>query len=300
MYTPHALLRPLPRALAPALLALALPWGLAPAAQPYRQSFDADPQGSVEIIAITDSIELSGWDQPRVEVSGSEEAGGRVRVNARHGRTVIEVRPGGGKQALSIHVPMKSTVSVTLVSGDIKVSGISGDANLRSVSGNISGQVGGNLRADTATGTIHMATPGAQWIEAKTIDGDIQLRGGGGEVDVQTVSGNAKVEVGTVSEARFKTISGNVTATLALAPDGHLEGESVSGDLRFDFAAVPAARFEVQTFSGSIDNCFGGKPEHTHYGPGTHLEFKSGEGSARVHIATKSGDVHLCAPGAHS
>jgi DUF4097 and DUF4098 domain-containing protein YvlB len=109
------------------------------------------------------------------------------------------------------------------------------------------------------------------------------------------VSGNAKVQLGAVSRGRFKTISGNVTAALSLARDAELEGESVSGNLRFDFPAAPGAKFDIQSFGGNINSCFGPKPESDEYGPGSRLEFKSGDGSGNVNIETKSGDVHLCA-----
>ena len=229
-----------------------------------------------------------------MEIEGPEDLRNRVRINAHSGRTVIDVLPGGGKQALAIHVPTRSPLSVTLVSADIKVHGISGEANLRSVSGNISGDVGGNLRANTATGYIHMAAPAARMIEAKTIDGDIQITGGSSEAEVVTVSGNAKIQLGALSRGRFKTISGNLTAELSLATDGELDAESVSGNLRFTFPSPPAAQFDIQSFSGSIDNCFGPKAEHAHYGPGSRAEFKTGDTNARVRIETKSGDVHLC------
>src|SRR5579863_1533952 len=86
-------------------------------------------------------------------------------------------------------------------------------------------------------------------------------------------------------------------ATLALTPDGQIEGESVSGDLSLSFAATPAAEFDVQSFSGDIKNCFGPKPAESRYGPGSRLMYKVGEGHARVRINTKSGDVSLCVKG---
>jgi len=285
--------RRMPLLTAAALAAVTLS-GTLHADEPFRESQDADPQGVVEIIGITDSVDVTGWEQPRVELTAQADVGDRIRFNAHAGRTVIDVRPGGGKPQISIHVPSKSTLSVTLVNGNIGVHGVAGDANLRSVSGNIGGDIGGNLRANTATGTIHMAAPGAKMIEAKTIDGDIQLTGSPSEVEVVTVSGNVKLELGVLSRGRFKSISGNVAATLSLAPDADLDGESVSGNLRFDFPAVPGAQFDLQSFSGTIDNCFGPKPERAHYGPGSRLEFKSGDGGAHVRIETKSGDVHLC------
>jgi DUF4097 and DUF4098 domain-containing protein YvlB len=119
--------------------------------------------------------------------------------------------------------------------------------------------------------------------------------GGGGEVEFTSISGDLKAELGTVARARFKTVSGVLTAGFALAADGQVEGESVSGNLTLNFAGAPAADFDVQTLSGGISNCFGPKPQETRYGPGSRLEFKNGDGHARVHIETKSGDVHLCA-----
>jgi len=285
--------RHLPLFAAAALAALTLP-AILHADEPFRESQEADPQGMVEIIGITDSVDVSGWDQPRVEITAQGDVGDRIHFSAHGGRTVIDVRPGGGKPQLSIRVPSKSTLSVTLVNGNISVHGVAGDANLRSVSGNISGEVGGNLRVNTATGAIHMAAPGAKMIEAKTIDGDIQLTGSPSEIEVVTVSGNVKLELGALSHGRFKSISGNVAAALSLAPDADLDGESVSGNLRFDFPTAPTAQFDLQSFSGTIDNCFGPKPERAHYGPGSRLEFKSGDGGAHVRIETKSGDVHLC------
>ncbi len=78
---------------------------------------------------------------------------------------------------------------------------------------------------------------------------------------------------------------------------GRIESESVSGDVTLKFAAMPAAEFDVQTFSGDIKNCFGPKPMESRYGPGSRLQFMNGEGHAHVRINTKSGDVRLCVKG---
>ncbi len=268
-----------------------------------QQRHSVDPQGQVEIVDLAGSIEVSGWDRPEVEVTGTTgENGGRVDVTTAGSRTTIHVGVtpahgwnSGGETRLVIRVPAKSAVSVTLVSANLKINGVQGDANLRTVSGNVSGDVGGNLRANTVNGAIRMTARGAKMIEVKTINGDVQLTGGGGEAEITTVSGNAKVDLATLTRGRFKSISGNVSANLSLAPDAELEGESVSGTIRFNFPAAPAAAFDVQSFSGSIENCFGPKPAESRYGPGSRLEFKSGDGRARVRVETKSGDVRLCA-----
>jgi len=110
-------------------------------------------------------------------------------------------------------------------------------------------------------------------VEVKTISGDVQLNGGGGELETTTVSGTVNVDFGTLTRARFKSISGDLTARLTLAPDGEMDGESVSGDIHVEFGAAPKAEFDVRTYSGDIHSCFGPAPETSRHGPGSRLAF---------------------------
>ena len=186
------------------------------------------------------------------------------------------------------------------MSATLAVKGLQGDAYLRTISGNIDGEVSGNLRVNTVTGTVHLSASSAQRVEVKTISGNVRLTGGSGEAELTTVSGKVQADLGSLTRGRFKTISGDMTANFSVAHDAEIEGESVSGTIRFGFASVPAADFDVQSFSGTIDNCFGPKPTEAQYGPGSKLTFKSGDGHANVRIATKSGNIHLCTGSAHS
>jgi len=286
-----------------ALTALVVPWSLVEAGKAIQERRAADPQGEIEIVNVSGTVEVHGWDRSEVEVGGT--AGDnvvRVDVTSAGSHTVIHVVSrsahtwGSDAEAhLVVRVPAKSSITATLVSADFKVAGVLGDLKLQSVSGSVSGDVGGNVRATTVSGDVRLTAHAAKAVEVKTISGDIQLMGGGGEVDVSTVSGSATIELADVTRGRFKSVSGDMTADLALAPDGQIESESVSGDISLKFAAAPAAEFDVQSFSGDIRNCFGPKPTESRYGPGSRLEFKNGDGRARVRVNTKSGDVRLCA-----
>jgi len=291
-----------------ALAALIVPWSLVRADRAIQEHRAADPQGEIEIVNVSGTVEVDAWDRSEVEVGGT--AGDnveRVDVSSTGNRTLIHVVSrsahmwgSGGEAHLVVHVPAKSAVTASLVSADFKVTGILGDVKVQSVSGNVKGDAGGNVRATTVSGDVRLTAHAAKMIEVKTISGDIQLMGGGGEADVTTVSGSAIIELADVTRGRFKSVSGDMTAELALAPDGQIESESVSGDVSLKFAAAPAAEFDVQSFSGDIRNCFGPKPTESHYGPGSRLMFKNGEGRARVRVNTKSGDVRLCAKNMNS
>jgi Putative adhesin len=285
-----------------ALTALVLPW-LAHAATAVDEHRPANPQGAVEIDNVAGSIELQGWDKSEVAVTGTVGKDvERVDVTSDGNRTSVRVvLPQGhhwgsqdGSARLSIHVPTGSSISASMVSSDLKISAIRGGLELRTVSGNIRGEGGGDVHANSVSGDIHFDVQSAKLIEVKTISGDIVLTGKTAEIEATTVSGTAHLTLGTVSRARFKTISGNITAALAAAPDAQMEGESVSGDIKLEFASTPEADFDIQTISGDIDNCFGPKPNESRHGPGARLSFKTGNSGARVHISTRSGDVRLC------
>jgi DUF4097 and DUF4098 domain-containing protein YvlB len=296
--------------LAGALCLMMVPWSLVQAARDFKQTSPADPQGSVEIDDMTGSVEVDAWDRPDVEVSGQPDgASDRIKVSSAGSRTTIHVMPfsingdsGNGDDIhLIVHVPAKSSLTASLVSATLKVQGLQGDAYLRTISGNISGDVGGNLHVNTVTGTVHLSAPSAKRIEIKTISGNVQLTGGqgGAEAEVGTVSGRVQADLGSLTRGRFKSISGDITANYSMAPDAEIEGESVSGTIRFGFASIPDADFDVQSFSGTIDNCFGPKPTEPQYAPGSKLIFKSGDGHGNVRIATKSGDIKLCTASVH-
>lgn len=273
------------------------------AATPVDEHRAANPQGMVEIDNVAGLIDVRGWDKPEVSVTGTiGKDVERVDVSGDGNRISIRVvLPNhsnwgmhDGEAHLVVQVPANSSVSTSLVSSDLKISAVHGALELRAVSGNITGDGGGDVRANDVSGDIHLTATAAKRIEVKAISGNITLAGGNGEIEATTVSGDARLTLGTVSRARFKTVSGTISAKLAAAPDAQIDGESVSGDVSLEFAGEPAADYDVQTLSGDIVNCFGPKPTEPRHGPGKRLTFKTGETSARVHLSSNSGDVRLC------
>ena len=263
----------------------------------------ASAQGSVEIDNVAGSIDVQGWDKSEVAVTGSIGSDvERVEVSGAGDRTSIRVvLPHGhnwnmhdGEANLVIHVPANSSIRASLVSSDFKVSAVRGGLELRTVSGNISGESGGDVRANTVSGNIHLKAPGAKVVEIKAISGDIEFTGGNADIEATTVSGDARLNLGVVSRARFKTVSGDFSAALSAGANAQIEGESVSGDVKLNFSSAPDADYDIQTLSGEIDNCFGPKPVESRHGPGSRLNFKTGDSGARIRVSSNSGEVRLC------
>lgn len=273
------------------------------ASRAFSAQKPADPAGTVEVVNVEGSIEISGWDQPTVDVSGRVgEKVERVDVTSSANRTSIRVvlptgnQWGGDSEAhLKIRVPQKSALEVSLVSSDLRIAGVTGTQHLQTVSGDIAGEASGDLQVNSVSGDVRLSTRNSHNAQIKTVSGEINVAGADGAIQVSTVSGDATLTLGTVSRGHFESVSGSVSVTAAaLAASGQLEATSISGDLGIRFTTLPDADIEVQTFSGEISNCFGPKPVEQQYGPGNRLNFRSGKGGGHVHIDTKSGDVALC------
>jgi hypothetical protein len=294
-----ATLWPLPCALLLSSLALQA----AAAEHTFSAHKSADPAGTVEVVNVEGSIDVSGWDQPMVDVSGTiGDKVERVDVTGSANHTTVRVVlpsgntwDGDNSANLKIRVPQKSALEVSLVSATLRVAGITGNQHLQTVSGDIAGDSGGDLQVNTVSGDVRLATRNSHDTQVKTVSGDISLTGADGNVQVNTVSGDSALSLGTVSRAHFESVSGDINvSSAALAGSGQLDAASVSGDLKVNFAAPPDADIDVQSFSGEIKNCFGPKAVEEHYGPGSRLNFRNGKGGGHVHLDTKSGDVTLC------
>ena len=293
-------------ALAAALLLPALSLPALAGMRPFSAQKPADPTGTVEVVNVEGEIEISGWDQPTVEVTGTiGDKVERVDVTSAPNRTTVRVvLPTGNHTSmhddyeaqLKIRVPQKSALEVSLVSADLRVSGVSGNQRLQTVSGDISGDGGsGDLQVSTVSGDVQMVAHHGRNAQLKTVSGDLKVSGTGGEVQLNSVSGDANLTLDSVTRAHLETVSGDVNVTAsALAANGQIDADSVSGDVNLHLAAVPDADIDVQSFSGDIRNCSGPKPVEEQYGPGSRLSFRSGKGGGRIHVDTKSGDVTIC------
>jgi DUF4097 and DUF4098 domain-containing protein YvlB len=285
-------------------VAAALLLGQAARAEEVDKSAQADPRGEVVISNVAGEVQVTGWDRNEVHVradlSDDEQ---RLEFRTSGARTTIEVvLPRGhsyrGSTDLVVQVPRNSSLTMTTVSADQTIKDVRGMQRLQAVSGtiqtelwnedvevkNVSGEV--NVRGHSGKGTLR----------ATSVSGGLRLEDIGSEMDLNTVTGDMTVRVAELSKARIRTTNGNLELRAAKVTDDlRIDAEGINGDLRFRFPRTLDAEFDISTFNGDIDNCFGPKPHRTsEYGPGNALRFKEGNGDGRVRIKALNGTVEIC------
>jgi DUF4097 and DUF4098 domain-containing protein YvlB len=269
----------------------------------FEKRVAADARGIVEVSNVAGVVNVVGWDRPEVEVQADLEEGvERVDVSTEGGRTLVKVvlpresrRNDDADADLNVKVPRGSELTLVTVSADVGVKQVLGAQRLKTVSGSINTQVAGaNAEINSVSGDIQVSGSGAPATQRfNTVSGNVTLEHGAGDVEATSVSGDVQVEVAPARSVRLRSTSGDLSFHGKLAGDGSLDAESMSGDVTLE--AGGGYEYEASSFSGEVEGCFGKDAERAGaHAPGSRLNGKLGDGSARVRARTMSGDVSLC------
>ncbi|MGD8440802.1 MAG: DUF4097 family beta strand repeat-containing protein [Holophagae bacterium] len=285
-------------------LVLGLTWmlatGVATADTAVDETRPLAADGRVEINNVAGSVEVVGWSDDQVEITGTLGANvDDLEISSGGSRLEIVVKQArrsnrGASAFLTVKMPRTADLDVETVSAEITVENIDGDLSLESVSGEI--EVAGrprSIEAVSVSGDVRVAsTSGRSKLES--VSGNIVVGQALGELETDVVSGNIGIDAGRLDGFDAETVSGSITCAAQPGERARFSIESMSGTVELVLPAGIDADFDIETYSGSISNQFG--PEATRsdeYGPGKELRFRAGSGGARIEIESFSGDVRL-------
>jgi hypothetical protein len=266
------------------------------------ESRPASPEARVHVETISGALDVSGWNDDRVEVTGTLDR--RLKLNVETAGDLVTVQVEWPKKSrlhlhdavcdLRVRIPSRGSLTVEVVSAEAKVTGISGAVEVESVSGgvNISGE-SKRVRAQVVSGDLAINGAGGR-ISAEAVSGSVTIESPGGEVEGTTVSGRVTVRGGPFERVTMEAVSGDIEFEGALTPDAEVAISNHSGTVDFALKGVQAGEFDVSTFSGDIRSEFGGSSHRTSkYAPGEEYRYTLGGGGPRISIEAFSGRVGL-------
>lgn len=295
-------------AILPVAIAFAFVSGSALADTPIHQTRSVAKDATINISNVSGRITVTAWARASVEITGSlGEGSGGLQVDGDAHQLTIKVK--GPKDAshgwfnwssnasmsptdLDVHVPVGATLNLHAVSASTSVSGMhGGDIDINSVSGRVDVEadvpsihvqgVSGHVRLDGHFGKADL----------QTVSGDISASKLEGSATVQTVSGDVGVEGGPFDSFSGSSVSGDMGVSGGVTADGHMDVDSMSGDVNVTLPAQPVS-VHASTFSGDINSDIG-TVQHREHGPGASLDATSGKGGGSVKVKTFSGDVRI-------
>src|SRR5207302_380909 len=140
------------------------------------------------------------------------------------------------------------------VNADIQTSDIEGGLRLSTVSGSIRADVfQKGAEAKTVSGDLVLRGRGKDagegGLHVSSISGSIRIERAGGDLEATTVSGDLTLRLDhDAREVRIRSTSGDVGFEGKLSKDAYLEAQTVSGELSVRTAPAGAFEYEVKTF----------------------------------------------------
>ena len=262
-------------------------------------------KGLVEVDNTAGSIEIVGTNKKVIVVRGDLDRDVEaVLIESERGRVSIRVRNEGsrrdwdsGNAELVIEVPEASELDITSVSAEIDIRGVTGEQRLRSVSGEIETTAySKNVVAGSVSGDVTVDGNGGDMDEVRitSVSGDVYGSKLHGEFEASSVSGDVYIRDSKLASGDFSTTSGDIDVSGSLLKGARIQFESVSGDVQLSIDGKHDGSYDLTTFSGDIDNCFGPKLDRDRK-RNHRLRFTEGdEDFARIDATTMSGDIEIC------
>ena len=255
----------------------------------FNQTYQLPPGARVEVSSIRGPVEIATADTATAQVQIIRTA--RTRADLEYHK--IEVEQAGNSLVVRgvqepeqrrgqniqvnhrviLKLPRQIDLSVSSVSGSLKVGDVDGQTHVSSISGsgNI-GNVGGRLQVSSISGSLDVGNVGAE-ARVTSISGNLRLGQVNGSLDVSSVSGA-------------------VNATLvSLSPQG-IHITSVSGSVEIGFKSEVNADFNAEHVSGQVyldvPNVTRDSDEKS-----SNVRARIGAGGTPITISSVSGNIRL-------
>jgi DUF4097 and DUF4098 domain-containing protein YvlB len=273
----------------------------------FHYSYPLKPGGRVSMDNANGSIEIAGWDENTVEISGVKYAGTpelrddiKIDVAATADsvsiRTILPVsRRGNTGAKYIVKVPRKTQLDrIVSTNGGIRVLDVAALARLKTTNGSIRAEkLGGSLDVQTSNGSVEaLDVEGACVL--RTSNGRLRAEGIRGGVEGSTTNGSisvrlAKAEAGR--PVRLETSNGGVELTVEGDNRSDIRIHTTNGGITLRLPDRIGARLIASTSHASIRSEFdvaasGINEKHR-------LEGTIGAGGPTIDVSTSNGSIRI-------
>ncbi len=272
----------------------------------FHYTYPLKAGGRLQLETFNGSVEIAGWDQDAVDISGAKYAGSpetrdaiKIEVsNAPDAVTVRAVRPserrGGMGAKFVIKVPRRIQLErIVSSNGSLRISDIEGAARLRTSNGSVrTVNLRGNLEVQTSNSGI----------DVQSLEGSAVLRTSNGRIHAEAVHGGVEaftsnsaiaVRVAKASgqPVHVETSNGGVDLTLEASDPGDVRASTSNSGITVHLPQNANARLMAHTSNNSVSSEFDVKTEGAS-GKG-HLEGTIGKGGGTLDLRTNNGRIRL-------
>jgi DUF4097 and DUF4098 domain-containing protein YvlB len=275
----------------------------------FHHSYAFQSGGRFELEGSNGPVEIYGWDQDKIEISGSKYASRKerldeIKVEVAHtpGRIVIRsLRPvgRGGNWGVKyrIHVPRKIRIDRLATSnGALRLEGLEGPGRLVTSNGSVTLiAYQGDIAANTSNGRIRLERfTGSAALT--TSNGSIAVRGIKGFIEARTSNGSVEVEAEALDPARpvrLETSNGPITLRLATGGKAgpEVRARTSNGSIEVKWPDGAGARLRAHASNNAVTSDY--PLNNVIRTTKSHMEGVIGAGGPLLDLSTSNGPIRL-------
>lgn len=213
----------------------------------FHYSYPLSAGGRIEVENFNGPVEISGWDQNSVEISGTKYASTPERLKelridvaaSANSVTVRTLRPldryGSSSARYTLRVPRGANLERIVTSnGPIRLDDLDGSARVRTSNGPVhAGHIGGDL-------------------DIQTSHGPVEATGLTGSVTVSTSNGPVQLTMDAVREVRASTSNGPITVRVPPGAGADVRARNSNGPINTDFDVKGEGFISKNRLEGTI------------------------------------------------
>jgi DUF4097 and DUF4098 domain-containing protein YvlB len=255
----------------------------------FHHTYALKPGGRLYVENFNGSLDISGWDQDTVDISGTKYASTEGMLNALRVDIVASsdsvrirtVRPferhGNMGAKYVIRVPRRTTLDrIQSSNGSIRVLDIDAQARL-----------------ETSNGSVEVTNSSGP-VTVRTSNGSVRASGVRGGFDATTSNGGIRVALEKVLErrpVRLSTSNGGVELSASDLQNNDVTASTSNGSITVRLPNSVSAEVRANTSNSSITNEFGDSFKGR--SGKTYLDGTIGSGGPLLSLSTSNGSIKL-------
>jgi DUF4097 and DUF4098 domain-containing protein YvlB len=265
------------------------------------------PSDRLSVENFNGEIEIAGWDDPSIEITGvryasTQEMLDAIKIDIHESPAITEIRTehpttfhGSQGARYLIRAPRKTVLDrIASSNGAIRIHDMTAAARLHTSNGAIRAEnIAGSVDAETSNGGVDLDSITGR-LTVKTSNGRIHAEDLAGPCEAETSNGPVSLRFKDAPDGptRIHTSNGSVDVTMPKSPKSGIRAETSNGSITIELPGSTAAHLNAQTSQSSISSDFdvsatsGDKEKH-------HLEGNIGSGGPLVELTTHNGGIHL-------
>ena len=271
----------------------------------FHYSYTLGANGRLSVETFNGSVEISGWDQNTVDISGtkygpSQRAADDLKVNIDNSPDSVSIRvlrPSERRNnqgaRFVIKVPRTALLDrITTSNGGIRITGGNGPSRLKTSNGQIHVDgLRGSLDAQTSNGAVELLNVDGD-VVAHTSNGRIHAERLNGTLEATTSNGGVHAELTRPDRnVRVETSNGPVELTVPEGFSRDLRVNTINSSITLHLPTTVSARVVARTSNSSISTDFDVRMQGEF--SKNHMDATIGGGGALLDLSTSNGTIRL-------